>query len=246
MVKNSYIFWNMAPFRPFKDNRYFGGICRHHVQGGRITWTRNGLECWCQQKQSDQRQRHVTTDGQAVSLSVEFLLGLLTRLHLRICRCGVLPSDKRLGLSIVCHHKRNESSICVLLSPSILQQFYDFNTWWNTVYRIYKACASPSFEQAIKLTSSSSLYNGFLVTRKIVSLTATHSKPLIFSSLHVETSGHVGSGIEIENSKSVPIGSSAGQNEPSVPIGYHIQPSEPIGNKRRIIGTAFKVAVLLA
>jgi hypothetical protein len=38
----------------------------------------------------------------------------------------------------------------------------------------------------------------------------------------------------MEDSKSVPAGSPVGQNEPSVPVGYHTQPREPIGDKNGI------------
>jgi hypothetical protein len=44
-------------------------------------------------------------------------------------------------------------------------------------------------------------------------------------------------------SKSVPVGSPVGQNEPPVPIGSHTQPSEPIGDKNRITSMTIKRAV---
>jgi hypothetical protein len=47
----------------------------------------------------------------------------------------------------------------------------------------------------------------------------------------------------MEDSKSVPVGSSVGQNEPPAPIGCHTQPSEPIGDKNRVISMALKRAV---
>jgi hypothetical protein len=47
----------------------------------------------------------------------------------------------------------------------------------------------------------------------------------------------------MEDSKSVPIGSPAGQNEPPVSIGSQTQPSEPIGDKNRITSLALKRAV---
>jgi hypothetical protein len=43
----------------------------------------------------------------------------------------------------------------------------------------------------------------------------------------------------MENSKSVPVGSPVGQNEPPVPIGSQTQPSEPIGDKNRITNFEF-------
>jgi hypothetical protein len=46
----------------------------------------------------------------------------------------------------------------------------------------------------------------------------------------------------MEDSKSVPVGSPVGQNEPPVPIGSHIQPSEPIRDKNRITRMALKRA----
>jgi hypothetical protein len=48
---------------------------------------------------------------------------------------------------------------------------------------------------------------------------------------------------DIQDSKSVPTSSPVGQNEPSVPIGSHTQPSEPRGDKNRIINMAAKRAV---
>jgi hypothetical protein len=45
---------------------------------------------------------------------------------------------------------------------------------------------------------------------------------------------------EVGDSKSVPVGSPVGQKEPPVPIGSHAQPSEPIGDKNRIISMALK------
>jgi hypothetical protein len=38
----------------------------------------------------------------------------------------------------------------------------------------------------------------------------------------------------VKYSKSVPVGSPVGQNEPPVPNGSHTQPSEPIGDKNRV------------
>jgi hypothetical protein len=42
----------------------------------------------------------------------------------------------------------------------------------------------------------------------------------------------------MKDSNSVPVGLPIGQNEPSVPIGSHIQPSEPIEDKKRITSVA--------
>jgi hypothetical protein len=47
----------------------------------------------------------------------------------------------------------------------------------------------------------------------------------------------------VVDSRSVPTGSPVGQNEPPVAIGSHAQPSEPIGDKNRIISMALKRAV---
>jgi hypothetical protein len=49
-----------------------------------------------------------------------------------------------------------------------------------------------------------------------------------------EISEYVENRREIEDSKSVPVGSLVGQNETLEPIGSHTQPSEPIGDKNRI------------
>jgi hypothetical protein len=49
---------------------------------------------------------------------------------------------------------------------------------------------------------------------------------------------------KMENGKSIPVGSPIGQNEPPVPIGSQIQPSERIGDKNRIISMAVKRAGL--
>jgi hypothetical protein len=38
----------------------------------------------------------------------------------------------------------------------------------------------------------------------------------------------------MKSSKSILVGSPAGQNEPPVPIGCHTQPSEPIGDEKGI------------
>jgi hypothetical protein len=47
----------------------------------------------------------------------------------------------------------------------------------------------------------------------------------------------------MKDSKSVPIGSPVGQNERSVPIGSHVQPSDPIGDKNWITIMALKRAI---
>jgi hypothetical protein len=46
----------------------------------------------------------------------------------------------------------------------------------------------------------------------------------------------------MKDSKSVPVGSTVGRNEPPVPIGSQIQPSEPTGDKNRVTNTAIKRA----
>jgi hypothetical protein len=48
--------------------------------------------------------------------------------------------------------------------------------------------------------------------------------------LLAETSEYVVNRREMEDSKSVPVGSPVGQDEPPVPIGSETQPSEPIGD----------------
>jgi hypothetical protein len=58
-----------------------------------------------------------------------------------------------------------------------------------------------------------------------------------------EISDYIGSRREMEDSKSVPVGSLLGQNELQVPTGSHIQPNEPIGGKKRITSRALKTAV---
>jgi hypothetical protein len=45
----------------------------------------------------------------------------------------------------------------------------------------------------------------------------------------------------MEYSKSVPVGSPVGRNEPPVPIGFQTQPSEPIGDKNRITSLALEM-----
>jgi hypothetical protein len=57
-----------------------------------------------------------------------------------------------------------------------------------------------------------------------------------------EISDYIGNRREIEDSKSVPIGLSVGQNELLVPIGSHTQLSEPIGDKNRITSMALRRA----
>jgi hypothetical protein len=59
----------------------------------------------------------------------------------------------------------------------------------------------------------------------------------------VEISDYVGNGREIEGSKSVPVGSPVGQNEPPVPISSHTQPSEPKADNNRITCLALVRAV---
>jgi hypothetical protein len=49
-----------------------------------------------------------------------------------------------------------------------------------------------------------------------------------------EISNEIGNRKAMEHSKSVPVGSPVGQNEPSVPVGSHTQPREPIGDMNRI------------
>jgi hypothetical protein len=53
-----------------------------------------------------------------------------------------------------------------------------------------------------------------------------------------EISDYIGNRKEVGDSKSVPIGSLAGQNEPPVLIGCHTQLSKPAGDKNRITSTA--------
>jgi hypothetical protein len=47
-----------------------------------------------------------------------------------------------------------------------------------------------------------------------------------------DISDYIGNRREMEDNKAVPTGSPVGQNEPPVPIGSHIQPSEPTGENR--------------
>jgi hypothetical protein len=47
---------------------------------------------------------------------------------------------------------------------------------------------------------------------------------------------------EMEDIKSVPVGSPVGQNEPPIPIGSHTQPSEPIRDKNVITSMPLKRA----
>jgi hypothetical protein len=49
-----------------------------------------------------------------------------------------------------------------------------------------------------------------------------------------DISDYIGNRREMEDSKSVPVGSPIGQIEPPVRIGSHAQPSEPVGEKKRI------------
>jgi hypothetical protein len=53
-------------------------------------------------------------------------------------------------------------------------------------------------------------------------------------------SNYIGHRREVVNSKSVPVGSLVGQNEPPVRIGSDTQPSEPIGDKNWITNIALK------
>jgi hypothetical protein len=48
-----------------------------------------------------------------------------------------------------------------------------------------------------------------------------------------EISDYTGNRREMEDNKSVAVGSPVAQNEPPVPIGSHTQPSEPIGDKKQ-------------
>jgi hypothetical protein len=52
----------------------------------------------------------------------------------------------------------------------------------------------------------------------------------------------IGNMREMEDSKSILAGSPVAHNEPPVPIGSQTQPSEPIGDKNRIISPALKSA----
>jgi hypothetical protein len=57
-----------------------------------------------------------------------------------------------------------------------------------------------------------------------------------------ETKREIGNRREMEDSKSVPVGSPVAQNEPPVPIGCQTQQNEPIGDKNRTISTALNRA----
>jgi hypothetical protein len=57
-----------------------------------------------------------------------------------------------------------------------------------------------------------------------------------------EISDYVGNRNEVEGSKSVSIGSLAGQNEPPVLIGCRTQLSKPVGDKNRITSMGSKRA----
>jgi hypothetical protein len=59
----------------------------------------------------------------------------------------------------------------------------------------------------------------------------------------VDVSDFIGNRLEMEDSKTVPVGSPVERTKPSVPIGCHTQPSEPIGDKNRITSMALKRAV---
>jgi hypothetical protein len=52
--------------------------------------------------------------------------------------------------------------------------------------------------------------------------------------------------MEIKDRKLVPVGSPIGQNEPSVPIGSHTQPSEQTAHKNRITSLAMKRTVCVS
>jgi hypothetical protein len=60
------------------------------------------------------------------------------------------------------------------------------------------------------------------------------------SNLLLKISDYVGRRRETEDSKSVPIGSPVGQNEPPAAIGGQIQRSEPIGDKNWIISMVLR------
>jgi hypothetical protein len=44
VVIRSSIFWDIRPYSPLKVNRRFGGTCRLHFQGRKISQARNHLE----------------------------------------------------------------------------------------------------------------------------------------------------------------------------------------------------------
>jgi hypothetical protein len=44
VVMKSKIFWDITPCSPLKFNRHFGGTCRLHLQGRRISQARNQRE----------------------------------------------------------------------------------------------------------------------------------------------------------------------------------------------------------
>jgi hypothetical protein len=58
-----------------------------------------------------------------------------------------------------------------------------------------------------------------------------------------EISDYIGNRKEMEDSKSVLVGSPIGQNEPPVPSGSQTQPREPIGDKNRIASRVLKRAI---
>jgi hypothetical protein len=44
VVMNSYLLWNITPYGPFEVNWRFGGTCRLHLQGRKISRARNQHE----------------------------------------------------------------------------------------------------------------------------------------------------------------------------------------------------------
>jgi hypothetical protein len=50
VVMKSYVFWDVPPCSPFKINRRFGGTCRLHLEGRRISQAGNQREAVSKQR----------------------------------------------------------------------------------------------------------------------------------------------------------------------------------------------------
>jgi hypothetical protein len=68
-------------------------------------------------------------------------------------------------------------------------------------------------------------------------------KPDLRKQVKNRASDYIGNTREMENSKSVPIGSPVARNEPPVSIGSQTQPSEPLRDKNWITSMALKKAI---
>jgi hypothetical protein len=169
-------FWDITPCSPLSVNRRFGRTYRLHLKGRRNKFSKKPASKQVasriiRQKLKSKSRYDRRSVGRSVLVSSPFRGSrpdINSRLTVTVLsRRGAL-SGERTGLSFV---------IIPLLSVHIYRFTCNIHVSGIVyIFNIHKASASPGWEQQIMLLSSLS-YNGSLVTRMVVRLTAASNSP---------------------------------------------------------------------